>query len=191
MCSSTVTLETKVLRHRALPRGTQSREDTNVKRGVWWETTHAQGTVQGRGGGGQQRGGGRGPGPQGQKRARAKGRPAAGEGERNWWAMRLELRSETWQGVISSSPGLTAREPHGDPDGCVLKKAGDLLRFLSGKFINGVHGRMDSPLPGAFMRHRRSSAPGEPNREAGGTKCARLHPWQKTILSWLHAWFAS
>ena len=31
---------------------------------------------------------------------------------------------------------------------------------------------MDSPLPGAFMRHRRSSAPGEPNREAGGTNCA-------------------
>ena len=69
----------------------------------------------------------------------------AREDEHNWWARRLELRSETRQGVISSSALLTPREPHGDPGGCVLKKAGDLLRLPSGKFINGVMGGWTLP----------------------------------------------
>ena len=39
---------------------------------------------------------------------------------------------------------------------------------------------MDSPLPGAFMRHRRLSVPGEPNREAGGTNCAHVYIRDRT-----------
>lgn len=71
MCSSTVSPETKVLRHRGCPEVLSQRGHKCRARGVVRNRTHAQGTVQGRGGGGQQRGGGRGPGPRGQKRARA------------------------------------------------------------------------------------------------------------------------
>lgn len=84
MCSSTVSPGNKSAETQsAAQKYSVQRGHKCEARGVVRNRTHAQETVQGRGGGGQQRGGGRGPGPRGQKRARAKGRPAAREGERN------------------------------------------------------------------------------------------------------------